>query len=390
MDRLSAARARFQDLLRLARRRVSISTFTLEGDAIVSPSAFLVEIDSEIEASGLMPSKPTESREGAVFAHEALFADAPDAATAGDAAAEWLALRRSRSPAESDAYHGAAGARAPVVYAISHVERYLECPFKYFAGRVLKLGEERDEESGLTPQERGMLLHEVFETFFGEWQARGKRAITPETLGEALDVFADVAESTLAHLPEGDRALERTYLLGSAVAAGLGERAFTFEIEHEVDIVERLLEHPLEGEFEMVGADGPRRVQIRAKADRIDLLSDGTLRVIDYKLGRAPKTGRALQLPIYGVCATQHLEGRHGQQWPVSRAGYVAFKEKNAFVALGASGPLEEALAEGQARLVAALDGIERGEFPVRPEEPFLCTRCGYSGVCRKDYVGDE
>ena len=83
------------------------------------------------------------------------------------------------------------------------------------------------------------------------------------------------------------------------------------------------------------GADGPRAVRIRGKADRIDLLEDGTLRVIDYKLGRAPKTARALQLPIYGVCAEQHLKGRHGRTWTVSSAGYVAFKEKNPFVPLG-------------------------------------------------------
>src|SRR4030095_2659268 len=157
-----------------------------------------------------------------------------------------------------------------------------------------------------------------------------------------------------------------------------------------VEVLERLLEYPLEGEFEITGADGPRRVQIRSKADRIDLLADGTLRVIDYKLGRAPKPGRALQLPIYGACATQHLSGRHGRSWTVSRAGYVAFKEKNAFVPLGTSTSLEQVLEEGERRLVAAVDAIERGDFPVRPEEPFLCSRCGYAGVCRKDYVGDE
>ncbi len=88
---------------------------------------------------------------------------------------------------------------------------------------------------------------------------------------------------------------------------------------------------------------------IRAKADRIDLLEDGTLRVIDYKLGRAPKASRALQLPIYGVCAEQHLQGRRGRDWTVSRAGYVAFKEKHAFVAIGGSTSLERALEEGRA-----------------------------------------
>jgi hypothetical protein len=40
--------------------------------------------------------------------------------------------------------------------------------------------------------------------------------------------------------------------------------------------------------------------------------------------------------------------------------------------------------------MFAAIDGIERGEFPARPDEPFFCTKCGYAPVCRKDYVGDE
>jgi RecB family exonuclease len=131
-------------------------------------------------------------------------------------------------------------------------------------------------------------------------------------------------------------------------------------------------------------------VAIRAKADRIDLLHDGTLRVIDYKLSKAPKAARALQLPIYGVSAEQDLEGRHGRSWRLGRAGYVAFREKHAFTPLGGSSSLAEAVADGQARFLDTLEAIERGEFPVRPDEPFLCTRCGYATVCRKDYIGDE
>ena len=155
--------------------------------------------------------------------------------------------------------------------------------------------------------------------------------------------------------------------------------------------MERLLEHELEGEFTFAGPEGPRNIHIKAKADRIDLMADGTLRIIDYKLSKAPKASRALQLPIYGVMAQQPLEGYRGRSWTVKRAGYVAFKEKEAFVSLGGrSASLDAALADGQARLIAAVDGIERGEFPVKPDEPFRCQWCGYAGVCRKDYVGDE
>ncbi len=385
-DRLAAARARFQDLLRLARRSVSVSSFTLEDDAIVSPSSLL----EELETSGLPVERSRRGDVSAVFVHETLM-DSPGSHPALDeTAGEWLALRQSRSPAEDDAFHGAAGPRPAGVYAVSHVERYLACPFKYFAANVLRLAEEREDESGLSPMERGQLLHEVFEQFFKAWHGRGRKGITAANLDDALELFESVTEQTLARLPDADRALERTYLLGSAAASGLAERAFTFEIEQGDAILERLLEHPLEGEFEFAGADGPRRVRIKAKADRIDLLDDGSLRVIDYKLGRAPKSSRSLQLPIYGVCAEQHLEGRHGRSWRLSRAGYVAFKEKNAFVPLGGSTSLDQALIEGQQRLVAALDGIERGEFPPRPEEPFTCNWCSYAAVCRKDYVGDE
>ncbi len=385
-DRLSAARARFHDLLRLAKTRVTISLFTLEDDAIVPASPFLEELD----VAGLPIERTPPPVPSRVFVHEAL-ADEPLVASAlTGTPLEWLALRASRSAAAGGMFHGDAGARDAGVYAVSHVERYLECPFKYFAAYILRLPEERDEESGLTPQERGQFLHEVFEQFFTEWQASGRRSMTMENVGDAVALFERVAETHLAKLSESDRALERTYLLGSAAAPGLAERAFAFEIEQGGEVIERLLEHELRGQFVFTTAAGPRTVSLRAKADRIDLLADGTLRVVDYKLGKAPKPARALQLPVYGVCAQQSLEGRHGRSWTLGRAGYVAFREKNAFVALGSSSSLAEAVGAGQERLLDAIDAIERGEFPPRPDEPFICTRCGYASVCRKDYVGDE
>jgi RecB family exonuclease len=385
-DRLAAARARFQDLLRIAKRRISLSTFTLEEDAIIPGSAFLDEVDR----AGLAEERVAAREPVRVFLHEALSEEPIDTPALSGVAAEWLALRTSRSDATDAHYHGSAGLRQAGVYAVSSIERYLDCPFKYFAAHVLRLAEERDDESGMTPQERGHFLHAVFEGFFREWQRTGRGTITTRTVADAVRVFEEIAERHLATLPEADRALERTHLLGSAAAPGLAERAFAFEIEQGGEVLDRLLEHELTGEFLFTTPAGRRAVRLRAKADRIDLMSDGTLRIVDYKLGKAPKPGRALQLSVYGVCAEQALAGTHNRTWSLGRAGYVAFKEKNAFVALGASSSLEEAVNAGQERLLGAIDAIERGEFPPRPDEPFLCTRCGYATVCRKDYVGDE
>src|SRR4029453_16315876 len=171
-------------------------------------------------------------------------------------------------------------------------------------------------------------------------------SMTTGNVAEAVELFERVAEAHLATLSESDRALERTHLLGSAAAPGLAGRAFAFEIEQGGQVIERLLEHELEGDLEFRGAAGVRSVRLRAKADRIDLMADGTIRIVDYKLSKAPKPSRALQLPAYGICAQQALEGRHQRSWALWRAGYVAFREKNAFVSLhGSSSTLDEALA---------------------------------------------
>ncbi len=383
-DRSSGARARFQDLLRLPARHMVVSAFCLEDDAIVTGSPFA----DDVRDAGLTVEYDSEGSYGRVFDHEALAIEPVDPSRVCGEAGKWLAFRQQLASPDAPQFHGETGSRASAVYAVSRVERYLDCPFKYFAAHVLRLDEERREESGLTPQERGRFLHEVFEAFFAEWRSAGRTAITAETLEEALGLFEVVANAHLAALSEADRALERTHLLGSAVAPGLAERAFAFEIEHGVGVIERLLEHPFDGTFVFNGSEGARHVAVKGKADRIDLLEDGTLRIVDYKIGRAPKSARSLQLAVYSACAQQQLAGRHGRQWTVSRAGYVAFREANAFVSVGNN--LERALADGEQRFVRAVASIEQGSFPPSPEDPWLCSRCGYSLVCRKDYVGDE
>ena len=130
-----------------------------------------------------------------------------------------------------------------------------------------------------------------------------------------------------------------------------------------------------------------------AKADRIDLLADGTLRIVDYKLGRAPEpTIARCSCPIYGACAAQALEGRHGRSWTLSRAGYVAFREKQPFVSLGKTAEeLDKALARRTGRACAPRwTASSAASSRSSPTSRYLCTWCAYSGVCRKDYVGDE
>jgi RecB family exonuclease len=274
------------------------------------------------------------------------------------------------------------------------VDRYVTCPFKYFAEYVLRLPEERDEVSGLTPLERGTLLHALFERFYGEWQASGRAAIDAQNLPDALADFARIATDALAGIPEPDRTLERMRLLGSMVTRGVAERVFDLEITAGMGVRERLLEYDLVGSFAFPVRHGllTRVIDVHGKADRIDVLADGTLRVVDYKLGRMPDLGASVQAAVYAHCARQRLEARDGQPHPIAWTGYLAFGDDRRFDGrLGGAGQPVDAVVETRASAFAGLvERIEAGAFPPQPIRTSECQWCGYAGVCRKEYKVED
>ncbi|HLG57447.1 MAG TPA: PD-(D/E)XK nuclease family protein [Vicinamibacterales bacterium] len=385
-DRLAGARAAFADLLRLPSSRLTVSVFTLEADALVSPSPLV----DEIEQAGLETIEESSSL-ARIFDYEALCLEPADATPLSELAREWAVRRWRRGPGIDDRFRGWTGAHTAQAYSLSALERYQDCPFKFFASDVLRLEEVPEDESTLSPRARGRFIHEVFQRFFESWDARGLGAITAERLDEARALMIDVAEPLLARLPDADAALERARLFGSAISLGSVDVVFEREVSSPAEVRERWLEYRLEGDFALGSADG-RRVPLKGVADRIDLLAGNRLRVIDYKSGSAPNPRRALQVPIYALSAQERLSARDDAPWTIDEAAYVAFTGKRSYIPIvkaGAAGD-NEALASARARLFDLVDGIARGEFPPRPHDPIICTWCAFATVCRKDYVDSE
>jgi RecB family exonuclease len=387
-DRRAADEARFLDVLASASRELALFTFTLDDEALVGRSILLDEVP-RARLTAEVRLKPDATFAGLHAVQ--LGPDATDELSASQVAErEWTQLRAARSSAAASIFHGSTGDRAESSWSVSALETYTTCPFKFFAQHILKLEEEPDDEEVMDPRRQGQFVHKVFETFFTEWQASGQRAITAANLDLARTMFTDVVDRALEHLPEGEAGLERTRLLGSSAAAGLGEAVFRMEAERTVPVIERLLEHELRGSFTISTHAGSREVELRGKADRVDLLDDGTFRLIDYKLGWPPDRTRALQLPVYSVCAEQRLAGRHGRQWQLGEAMYLAFKGPKRVVPLFASpANRDEVLDKAQQRLADTIDAIARGEFPPTPVDVYQCETCSFAAVCRKDYVGD-
>ena len=387
-DQSRAQQAAFRDLLGLAAKTVRLHAFQLEGDSIVALSPMA-------DAARTLPAHPVPPPpDRRVFADEVLTIE--DITIAGLEAepSAWLGLRRRRPDLSVPRYSGFVAPLPPARYRVSKVDRYVDCPFKYFAESVLGLPEEREEMSGLTPLERGTLLHELFERFYRRWHDERRGAITAESLPDAMAMFSALTHEALAMLPPADRALEEARLLGSIVARGVAERVFELEVDAGGDIVDRRLEQDLRGPFAFPLTYGlaSRTIEIIGKADRIDIFRNGSLRVIDYKLGRMPDLERSLQAAVYAHCAQQTLEREDGRPHLVDAAMYLAFGEDRQLDGkLGKGGePAAMAVQRRASEFAMAVDHIEAGEFPPQPARQQDCSWCRYAGVCRKEYRIDD
>jgi RecB family exonuclease len=384
VDRLTGARAAFADLLRLPTSRLFVSTFLLEGDALVSASPFI----DEVEQCGLDSVEEVEPSTR-IFESEALCHEPIDATPLSAFARQWLPRRVRVAELPLARFRGFTEPPAARAYSLSALERYQDCPFKFFAADILRLEEVPEDESTMSPRARGRFIHEVFQRFYEAWDSRGGGAITSERVDEARALMAEVAEPLLARLPEADAALERARLFGSAISTGSLEIVLGHEASSPADVRERWLEYRLEGEFGL-GSQQGRKVALRGVADRIDLLADNRLRVVDYKTGSAPNPSRALQVVIYALCAQERLHDRDGGEWPIAEALYLAFsgKKSQADVVRAGHDPTE-ALEAARTRLLRIVDRVAGGEFPPQPHDEILCDFCAYVAVCRKDYVHD-
>ncbi len=381
-DHVRAARAVFRDLLGLARTRTRLSTFALESESVVEPSSFIDDVPS----FGVRTERVAAGDEARVFAYEVL-ADDPLAT-----GSRWAQARAANGGRERRRFEGDAGDWVLPRVSVSRLERYMKCPFQFYVANVLQISEQPEDAVSRSPLERGRFLHELFETFFHEWQARGRGRITGADMAEARTLFEEIAGPALRSLPPAEAGLERARLFGSAVGSGIVDRVFAMEAERGSGIRERLMEYELDGVFTFTGEDGASRdVRLRAKIDRVDLLDDGTFRLIDYKTKYVPDRRQALQLPIYSACVRTSLSATHGRDIPASEAMYLSFEGPQAVVPLEERGKLFDELTTAAGhRLVATLDNIAAGRYPSRPDTKNLCTMCAFVAVCRHPGGADE
>jgi ATP-dependent helicase/nuclease subunit B len=170
----------------------------------------------------------------------------------------------------------------------TRIETLIRDPYAIYAEYVLKLRPFEPLAKLPDARERGTLIHDILEDFVrarpgGPFDAAALEQLL-EIGREAFDRHADFPEVTALWWPRFEK-VARWFVATEAELADVAERH-------------------VEGRGEMAVTPD---FTLSARADRLDVLSDGTLAIIDYKTGTppSPKEVRTLspQLPLEALIA---------------------------------------------------------------------------------------
>lgn len=185
----------------------------------------------------------------------------------------------------------------PARLRVSEIETLIRDPYAIYARRVLRLEPLDDLEQAPDAALRGSLIHDAFRAYVDAVSAGGPSGPAAlQEIGRGLfEPLSAFPEVTAYWWPRFVR-----------LAAWFA----TADEEMRADAAQRLTE--IGGEWDL---DMPeRQIRLAARADRIDVLRDGSLRIVDYKTGSPPSTpqiqsGLAPQLPLEAALARQGAFG---------------------------------------------------------------------------------
>ncbi len=272
-----------------------------------------------------------------------------------------------------------------------------QCPFKAFAIARLDAKDWEPAEAGLTPSQRGSLLHKALHAVWaGPPQGIRSHAELLELKNRESFVAGHVRRVFAGELrPHLREVMPRRYL-------GLEEQRLTGLVTEWLDFEAARIA------FEVAETEAKRTVHFAGlmldlRLDRIDRLNDDSLLVIDYKSGNVSPSLWELprpddvQLPLYaGFAIDRDSDVLGGLVFAKVRSGDLSFAGRvgdaagTLFAGLKGTSPLmknqftaEQLLDWRECIEQLARDFLD-GSAEVDPREyPKTCERCGLQSLCR-------
>jgi ATP-dependent helicase/nuclease subunit B len=279
------------------------------------------------------------------------------------------------------------------------LKRQSACPFQAFAARRLGAEELHAAERGLTPLDRGSILHEALSSLWSETPSGG------ESLHDRSDLVKAMANGGLAsmlehHIAKAFRSREKGY-----ERSEWSRRYLNIEKRRLRNVLLHWLQHESKRvDFAVVECETKRKAGIHGlmlnlRVDRIDRVPGGRL-ILDYKTGEVkPAMWEGArpdepQLPLYaihggiddlkGVLVAQIRPGNMDFKGRVENATATVSNELKAQDDL-VKAPLNETiLGEWSDALSNLADDFLLGNAAVAPKSyPETCKYCALPSLCR-------
>lgn len=284
----------------------------------------------------------------------------------------------------------------------TRLQTWAGCPYRYFLEHELHLAavEEPEELLGISPLDRGSLVHVILERFVKE---RNRLQLQDSNREEIL--FRSTAENAF-------QAAESEGITGKSVLWRVEREAILRELNRFLVDEHREIENsgraPREAELRFGYPDSAipevmleisaGRVSFRGVIDRVEVGRDGSVSVVDYKTGgtdsyRGMKDdpldrGKLLQLPVYALAVRSGFR----PTGPVE-AAYWFVSERGGFERRPVR--FDQALEDRTRAVVNTIaSGIWGGTFPARPggtgfasgrpqtAQHENCAHCPFDTVC--------
>lgn len=277
------------------------------------------------------------------------------------------------------------------------LKRQAACPFQAFAAKRLRAQPLDETEWGISPSEKGMLLHDVMQRLFSPTEPAALRTrddivtvIATKQLPALLDTHIDAALTARFGSAPHDPWQQACIAAEKRRLRTRIETWLTLEAERQpftVEACEQRLQDVHIGDL-----------RLHLRADRIDLLADNSRLLLDYKTGLiSPSSWQGdrpadPQLPLYA--AYGNVENLSGILFARIRAGKIAFEGRirDAHTQLSTAissrtdlvtDPYSDRMRDQWAQALQNLaEEFLLGEAAVDPQ-PHACDNCHFQSLCR-------
>ena len=235
-----------------------------------------------------------------------------------------------------------------ITYSPTRLNKFETCPKQYWYSYVMGIPGEWKSFFAL-----GSAVHEAIEIVT-------KKMMVGEVVSD--EVALEILESLWDPMQYGSREMERE------------DRRSAEEMIRQFLRHQDMREGSIHGVEEWIGLDLDGR-RLRGKVDRIDLLADGRLEVIDYKSSKSktsrPKLKQDFQMALYWLGVEQAYNRK------VSQVGHWYLRmDKEWMVEV-----TPEELKLVRQRAIEVIEGIESGVYPATPGIQ-TCQWCDFQMLC--------